>query len=95
VSVVVIGLKTPMTRTTTEVGFAPVRSETVTLNVKVVVVVPPLGVTPPFTIETWPHVVASTPGVNVKTPMTSQPVIARAPTSHDRDLVRSGRAITD
>jgi hypothetical protein len=95
VSVVAIGLNAPMTRTTTQAGFAAVLSETVTLNVKVVAVVPLPGVTLPVSMEVWPQVVASTMGANVKTPMRSQPAIATAPTSHDRDLVRSGRAITD
>jgi hypothetical protein len=60
-----------------------------------VAVVPPSGVTPPFSIDVEPHVVASATGASAKMPMTIQPAIARAPTSHDRDLVRFGRAITD
>ena len=94
-SVVVIGVNAPSTRTVTEEGLVPDRSETVTLNVNVVAVVPPEGDTVPLSIEIWPQVLASTGAARAKAHMTSQPVIARAPTGEDLVLVPIGPAITN
>jgi len=59
----------------------------VTVNAKSVAIVPLPGVTPPRSIEIRPHEVAAASGANVNAPMSSQPAIARAPTSNDRDLM--------
>ena len=74
----------PWTLTRTHVGAAPVVSETVTANVKVVVGLPVPGETVPPEIVSDPQVRASAGDAKPVRDAVSQPASASAPTSQVR-----------
>jgi hypothetical protein len=71
----------PLTVTWTQTGFVPVVSETVTLKVNAVAVVPVPGVTIPFLTVIVPQVRACTGATNPVSDAVNQPARAKAPTN--------------
>ena len=74
----------PWTRSRTQVGAAPVVSDTLTENVNVVLGVPVPGETVPPVIVNVPQVLAWTGDANPVRDAVSQPARASAPTIHVR-----------
>jgi hypothetical protein len=85
----------PAIRRRTQLGAAPVRSDTRTVNVNDVDVVPLPGVAAPFSIVIWPHVRASAGLANAAAPTINPPVSAISTTRIDRDRARAGPRIMD
>jgi hypothetical protein len=85
----------PAIRRRTQLGADPVRSDTRTVNVNDVAVVPLPGVAAPSSMVIWPQVRASAGVANEAAPTINQPVSAQVTTSFDHDRARGEPRIRD